>query len=73
MNANDKLAIIQQILGEVSYEISTALTTDESSKFEREIEHNGKTYTIEQTRESFLEDTLISVSKRLENINFGHI
>lgn len=44
MNANDKLAIIQQILGEVLYEISTALTTDESSKFEREIEHNGKTY-----------------------------
>ncbi|WP_274311837.1 hypothetical protein ACFDHY_02790 [Staphylococcus hyicus] len=73
MNANDKLAIIQQILGEVSYEISTALTKDESSKFEREIEHNGKIYTIEQTRESFLEDTLISISKRLENINFGHI
>lgn len=73
MNANDKLAIIQQILGEVSYEISTALTTDESSKFEREIEHNGKIYTIEQTRESFLEHTLISISKRLENINFGHI
>ncbi|MEJ7542627.1 hypothetical protein [Staphylococcus intermedius] len=73
MNANDKLAIIQQILGEVSYEISTALTTDESSKFERKIEHNGKIYTIEQTRESFLEDTLISISERLENINFGHI
>ncbi|MCS4486346.1 hypothetical protein [Staphylococcus americanisciuri] len=72
MNSSEKLAIIQQILGEVSYEISTALETDESSKFEKEIEYNGKDYTIELTRESYLEDTLISISKRLENINFGH-
>lgn len=72
MNSSEKLAIIQQILGEVSYEISTALETDESSKFEKEVEYNGKGYTIVLTRESYLEDTLINISKRLENINFGH-
>lgn len=67
----EKVKVVQQVLGQVEQEISFALGTDEGSQIKKKIEHNGREYEIYMTREECLEDTLIEITKLLEVINFG--
>lgn len=67
----EKLKIVQQVLAKVKEEIGFALDTDESSKITKKIEHNGRFYEIQMTREECLEDSLIEISKLLDSINYG--
>ena len=73
MSLEEQLAVAQQVLGEISYEIGAALDTDESTKFEKSIEYNNKEYTIQMEREDYLESVLIDINKRLEKINYGDL
>ncbi|MCO6345059.1 hypothetical protein LZU21_06830 [Staphylococcus epidermidis] len=67
----EKLKVMRQILAQVEEELEFALDTDEGSKITKRIEHNGREYEIQMTREECLEDSLIEISKLLESINFG--
>ncbi|HHW9400540.1 TPA: hypothetical protein ACU1SE_001480 [Staphylococcus aureus] len=53
----EKVKVVQQVLGQVEQEISFALGTDEGSQIKKKIEHNGREYEIYMTREECLEDT----------------
>ncbi|MCE3022586.1 MULTISPECIES: hypothetical protein [Staphylococcus] len=67
----EKLKVVQGVLAKVEEEIGFALDTDESSKITKRIEHNGREYEIQMTREECLEDSLIEISKLLDSINYG--
>lgn len=67
----EKLKVMRQVLAQVEDELGFALGTDESSKITKRIEHNGREYEIQMTREECLEDSLIEISKLLKSINFG--
>lgn len=38
----EKVKVVQQVLGQVEQEISFALGTDEGSQIKKKIEHNGR-------------------------------
>ena len=49
------------------------MDSDKNSKIATTIEYNGREHKINLTREEFLEDCLIDISKLLESINYGFL
>lgn len=73
MDYKDNLIVVQETIRKIDEKVGVGLDSDKNSKIAKTIEYNGREHKINLTREEFLEDCLIDISKLLESINYGFL